>query len=423
MNVTATPDSPFLSALRKSGRFAPQDLATAEDAFSECQGNSASLALRLKAAGLLTHYQFRKLQANRAADLVFGKYLIFDKIGEGGMGKVYRACDTALGREVALKVVRPHLLANKMVVKRYRREVSATAAFDHQNIVHLYDADDVNGRHYLAVEYVDGSDLARLVKECGPLDPFEVCEYARQTALGLHHAHERGFVHRDIKPSNLLVSGERALPRAATQATVKILDMGLVRCLENEEPSLFDLTRDNTVVGTPDYMAPEQANDSTLVDGRADFYSLGCTMLFLLTGKPPFTASTAMGRLIAHQRNPVPKVRSLRSDVPQEVAAIIERLMSKNPDRRPSSGAELAYLLGEVLHGKPAKRPIGRPETFQRPNSQPRNDLQSNSPVGVDEDTPIRLPRLPRFPSIWAWSLAIAGILVPIASAFLFLRR
>jgi serine/threonine-protein kinase len=406
------PNDPLLAALCHSGQLTPEQCAAAGRIWAEAAGDSAKLGEMLRASDLITVYQSRKFQIGRAGDLLFGKYLIFDKIGEGGMGKVYRAADTNLARLVALKVVRPTLLANKTVLKRYKREAQATATLDHPNIVHLYDADEANGRHYMAMEYVDGSDLARLVKEHGPLGSAEACEYIRQAALGLHHAHEKGFVHRDIKPSNLLVYGERA--GSGGKAVLKILDMGLVRSLseEDESESLMNLTRDNTVVGTPDFMSPEQASDSRSVDGRSDLYSLGCAMFYLFMGKAPYREPNTIAKLLAHQRDPIPHLRELRPDIPGEVADIVAKLMAKKRPDRFQNGEELAAALmpftaegnrraiqapaamqpraakvvgrGTATPVKPlpAAAPVETVQEIARPNF----DLQSSPSISVEEE-------------------------------------
>ena len=224
---TLTAD-PLFTALRDGGRCTPEQLPLVEEVFARVGAEPAALADALQLLGVVTRYQYRKVQLGRISELLFGQYLILEKIGEGGMGKVYRAVDTRMTRMVALKVVRPQLMSNKTVLRRYQREAEAAAKLDHPNIVKLYDAGEAAGRFYLAMEYVDGSDLSRLVKDNGPLGTAEACEYMRLTALGLQHAHESGFVHRDIKPSNLLVYGERAIPGTGGKALLKILDMGLV---------------------------------------------------------------------------------------------------------------------------------------------------------------------------------------------------
>ena len=342
---TITAD-PLLAAIRDGGRCTPDQLWLVEQAFSKSGSEFPALADALHSLGVLTRYQFRKVQLGRIPELLFGQYLILEKIGEGGMGKVYRAVDTRMARMVALKVVRPQLMSNKTVLKRYEREAAAAAKLDHANIVKLFDAGEASGRFYLAMEYVDGSDLARLVKDNGPLSTAEACEYMRLTALGLQHAHENGFVHRDIKPSNLLVYGERAIPGTGGRAQLKILDMGLVRMMgEDDSPGRAELTRDGTVVGTPDYMSPEQAKNSSTVDPRADLYSLGCTLYYLLRGTVPFPEGTPIDKLIRHQLDPVPDVRHGRSDIPHMVGDIVSRLLRKRPDDRYGTAAEVAAML------------------------------------------------------------------------------
>ena len=334
---------PLLVAIRDGGRCTPDQVRLVEEAFASAGAEPAALADALNSLGVLTRYQYRKVQLARNAELLFGQYLILEKIGEGGMGKVYRAVDTRMARMVALKVVRPQLMSNKTVLKRYEREAAAAAKLDHPNIVKLFDAGEASGRFYLAMEYVDGSDLSRLVKDNGPLSTAEACEYMRMAALGLQHAHDSGFVHRDIKPSNLLVYGERAIPGTGGRAQLKILDMGLIRSMaDDDSPDHTELTRDGTVVGTPDYMSPEQAKNSSSVDPRADLYSLGCTLYYLLRGQVPFPEGTPIDKLIRHQLDPVPDVRQGRSDIPYMVGTIVTRLLSKKPDERYQTAAEVA---------------------------------------------------------------------------------
>ncbi|MFO0938823.1 MAG: protein kinase [Gemmataceae bacterium] len=306
----------------------------------------AIVADAIKLTGPLTSYQYRKIRSNRIVDLIIGPYVVLEKIGEGGMGKVYKAVSQKTGKHVALKVVRSHLMSNQTVLRRYKREASAAAAMDHPNIVTLLDADEVTGRCYLAMEYVEGSDLSRLVKENGALPYQEAAEYIRQAALGLQHAHERGLIHRDIKPSNLLVSGERALPGTDGTAHVKILDMGLVRSIMGDDDvSRTELTRDGTVVGTPDYMAPEQAKNSSKVDAKADLYSLGATLFYLLRAQAPFPDGSPIDKLLRHQLDPPPDLKKLRPDLPVGLVAIVERLLKKKPEERYANAAELATLL------------------------------------------------------------------------------
>ncbi len=296
---------------------------------------------------LVSIYAGRKILQGKGGDLSFGPFVLLDKLGEGGMGKVYRARRQSDGTVVALKIVRPHLLNHPLIRRRYEREVAAALSLNHPNIVRVYEAGEHEGRHYLAMEFIDGIDLSRLGKEYRPLAIPEACEYIRQAALGLHHAHERGFVHRDIKPSNIIVAGERHLPQAVEPAVAKILDMGLVRAIGAAEEGIapLELTREGVVVGTPDYMAPEQAKNSRQVDIRADVYSLGCTLYFLLAGRPPFAEGTAIEKILKHQLDPVPPLREYRPDVPPEVEKLVLQMLAKRPEERPSSAQEVAREL------------------------------------------------------------------------------
>ncbi|MCU0704493.1 MAG: serine/threonine protein kinase [Fimbriiglobus sp.] len=356
--MNTAPDLSLYDALLRCGRLDPDQRVAAERLFTEHATDPTRLAEKLLAGKFVTKYMARKIQTGRASELLFGQYLILERIGEGGMGKVYRAIGSRLGQEVALKTIRPNLLANKTVVQRYKREARAAAALEHPNIVKLFEADDVGGRYFLAMEFVDGSDLSRLVKDLNKerafMPPGEAAEYIRQAALGLQHAHDKGLVHRDIKPSNLLVSGERAIPGTGGKAMVKILDMGLVRSLaDDDDVNSTELTRDGTVVGTPDYMSPEQSRNSSTVDPRADLYSLGCTLFYLLRGLPPYSSGTAIDKLIKHQLDPIPDIRQYRPDVPPGLAAVIKKMMAKKPEDRYQTADEVARELTHFTGDRP----------------------------------------------------------------------
>jgi serine/threonine protein kinase len=337
----------LINALVDAGVWTPEQAISARAALTGFKGDANALADKFKSFGSLTSYQIRKIRHGRIVDLTVGPFVIFEKIGEGGMGKVYKALSKKIGRPVALKVVRSHLMSNKTVLRRYKREASAAAAMDHPNIVTLIDADEAGGRYFLAMEYVEGSDLSRMVKENGPLPYQEAAEYIRQSALGLQHAHERGLIHRDIKPSNILVSGERALPGTDGVAQVKILDMGLVRSIleADDGMSRTELTRDGTVVGTPDYMAPEQAKNSSKVDAKADLYSLGATLFYLLRGQAPFPEGSPIDKLLRHQLDPPPDLKKLRPDLPVGLVNVVNRLLKKKPEERYANAAELAVAI------------------------------------------------------------------------------
>ncbi|MBL8800169.1 MAG: protein kinase [Planctomycetia bacterium] len=303
-----------------------------------------ALAKALIERGWLTTYQIRQLVQGKGSELVLGQYVLLDVLGEGGMGKVYKARQRSLGRVVALKVIRQERLTNTDAVRRFQRETRATSQMSHPNIVRAVDADQIGDTLFIAMEYVDGIDLAKLVKRDGPLATSQASEFIRQAALGLQHAHECGLVHRDIKPSNLIVT--RTGPQKAGFGPVKILDLGLARAVE---PSMAEatatLTHAGCVIGTPDYISPEQARDSRTVDIRSDLYSLGCTLFYLLTGQVPFPGGTGMEKLFKHQLEAPTPLPQLRSDVPRGLVNVVVSLMAKKPEERPQTPAEAAVLL------------------------------------------------------------------------------
>jgi serine/threonine protein kinase len=316
-----------------------------------------ALARELIQRGWLTPYQANQLLQGKAQELVLGSYILLERLGEGGMGQVFKARHRNLGRTVAVKLIRKERLDNPDAIKRFEREVRAAAALNHPNIVRAYDADQIGGTYLLVMECVEGAtDLGRLVKKNGPLPTEQACEYVRQAALGLQHAYERGLVHRDIKPHNLLLT--------ADGKAVKVLDMGLARL---DHPGADDdrsstMTQEGAVMGTPDYIAPEQAIESHTVDIRGDLYSLGCTFYYLLTGKPPFPGGTLAEKLVKHQLQEPTPVEQLRSDVSPRVAAVVRMLMAKRPEDRYQTPGQLARVLAELLHPAPPAADLSVPE-------------------------------------------------------------
>ena len=303
----------------------------------------------------LTLYQAGKLLHGRGSELLIGGFLLLEKIGEGGMGKVYRARQLNLDRIVALKVVRRDLLANPKVLQRFHREARMAAALDHPNIVRLYDADRVDGNYFLSMEFVRGSDLNQVIRSLGSLPVQQTVRFVMQIAAGLQHAHERGLVHRDIKPSNLFVTEPEDSGKTAkrTQPTVRILDMGLARVAAGlDDEGVSQVTISGMVVGTPDFMSPEQARNSSSVDARADLYSLGCTFHYMLTGGPIFPGGTPIEKMLRHQiEAPIPTV-SYRPDLPSGIGSIIDKLLSKEPRDRYQTAGELIAALDPWTRAK-----------------------------------------------------------------------
>jgi tRNA A-37 threonylcarbamoyl transferase component Bud32 len=261
------------------------------------------------------------------------RYRVVRLIGQGGMGAVYAAEHRVMQRTVALKVIHRAYTANAAALERFRCEVRAAARLSHPNIVATYDAEDAGETQFLVMEYVAGTSLGRLVHERGPLPVAEACAYIRQAALGLQHAHERGMVHRDVKPENLIRSAD---------GTVKVLDFGLAALVAERRGGLPE---ENVVMGTPDFMAPEQAEDPRSAETRADVYSLGCTLYYLLTGQVPYPAPTALLKIRAHRVQPLPPIGQLRPDVPAGLGRVLARMLAKKPADRYATPGEVAVAL------------------------------------------------------------------------------
>jgi hypothetical protein len=280
---------------------------------------------------------------------------ILEELGRGGMGIVYKARQRLAGpppswRTVALKVIRPERLTHPETLARFRREAQAAARLSHPNVVAVYGADQAGDVHYLAMEFVPGVTLQRLVDEQGPLPVARACDFVRQAALGLQHAADMALVHRDVKPANLMAvipPGGPLPPRPL----IKLLDLGVARLAQLHdlpEDTLTTLTRDGAVIGTPDYVAPEQLEDPRAVDIRADLYSLGCTFYFLLAGHVPFPGGTLLQKLDRQRWQTPPSVDQLRPEVPKAAAAVVRRLMAKHPDDRYAAPGELAAALEQL---------------------------------------------------------------------------
>jgi WD40 repeat protein/serine/threonine protein kinase len=270
------------------------------------------------------------------------RYRILGLLGSGGMGTVFKAVHQRMERLVALKVVRKELTSRPEAVERFHIEAKAAARLAHPNIVAAHDADQAGDVHFLVMEYVEGETLECLVQRCGRLPVVEACAYIRQAALGLQHAYERGMVHRDIKPANLLLSPAQGKQLAGI-GTIKIADFGLARLASEQSSSTA--TQGGTVVGTPDYIAPEQVLQPQNADNRADIYSLGCTLYHLLAGRSPFPEGTALQKLMAHKEQRPASLAELRSDLQAELVHIVERMMAKEPEQRYQTPSEVADAL------------------------------------------------------------------------------
>jgi serine/threonine protein kinase len=313
----------------------------------------SDVARTLVRDGLLTPFQANQLLIGRWRGFSIGNYRVLEKIASGGMSGVYLCVHKETGQRVAIKVLPADRAQDPECLKRFRREAKACSAFDHPNLVKAHDVGQDDKLHFLVLEYVEGSSFQDIVTRGGPMDAVRAAHYIRQAAVGLQHAHEAGLVHRDIKPGNLILD---------RSGTVKILDMGLARFF-NDDGSVLT----QGMLGTADYLAPEQAMDSHTVDNRADIYSLGATFYFLVTGTPPFGEGKSLGqKLIAHQLHQPKPACAVRPAVPAGLSAIIERMMAKDLTQRYQTPAEIVQAVQPWT-----RTPIAPPPEEEMPRLSP----------------------------------------------------
>ncbi len=351
-----TAEVQVLQRLRDSQLVSDEQIEACRRALGPLAADSAALLQELTRRGLLTQWQVDGLRAGRV-DFNLGKYRLLEPLGQGGMGTVYRAMHVALQRPVAVKTLVSKMLKDPGAVARFHREIQAIAALDHPNIVAAYDADCVGDTNFLVMEIVAGEDLDRLVKRSGSLPLGEACEYVRQAALGLQHAHERGLAHRDIKPSNLLLTRT-----AEGVPLIKLLDLGLARFAVASGDD--GLTQTGQIMGTPDYIAPEQAHNSKNADIRSDIFSLGCTLYRLVTNRLPFPGENLMEKLLARVQRDAPPLSSLRAEVPAALTAVVARMLARDPAARYQTPADVAQALTpfvRVSHTAPLAKVVASP--------------------------------------------------------------
>ncbi|MFN7732574.1 MAG: serine/threonine protein kinase [Pirellula sp.] len=316
-----------------------------EDPVELCKG--------FETAGLLTRWQCEKILQGKYKGFFLGNHKLLGHIGSGGMSSVYLAEHMVMKHKRAIKVLPKSKLGKSSYLERFQREAKAIASLNHHNIVRAYDIDNEKDTHYLVMEYVEGADLQILVKKHGPLPFHMVADFMAQSARGLQHAHDEGLIHRDVKPANLLVNKE---------GVIKVLDLGLALFQDQGDGSLT-MEYNDKVLGTADYLAPEQALNSHNVDNRADIYGLGCTMYFLLTGQPPFPDGSIASRIIKHQTTMPPDIRKARPDCPGELDGICVKMMQKDPRYRYTSCTQVA----EVLETWLAKYRVDHPDIVTKP--------------------------------------------------------
>ena len=346
------------------------------------------LSRALVNAGKITAYQAAAIYQKKSRGLLVGNYLILDKLGQGGMGVVFKARHRRLGRIGALKILPPSFARDRDAVLRFRREVEAAGRLMHPNLVAAQDADEDRGVHFLVMDYVEGRDLDRVVRDRGPMAVTQAIDCLMQAARGLEAAHAQGIIHRDIKPGNLMLDHD---------GTVRVLDLGLARIVDAANPfsksAAGRLTQSGMYMGTVDFMAPEQAEDSHRVDHRADIYSLGCTFYYLLTGRVPFSGDTVLKRLMAHMERPAPSLRIARPEVPPALDAAFLKMMAKSPQDRPASMAEVISLL------EACKTTVAEATAAAAALPETKRELK------VFDETPLKRAAVPRTkiePSIFA---------------------
>jgi serine/threonine protein kinase len=345
MPAPATVDD-LLKLIRKSGMIDEPRL----DAYMEKLRLAGPLTTDVrKLAGtmvrdaLLTYFQAEQFMLGKWRGFTIGKYKLLERIGFGGMGQVFLCEHMYMRRRVAIKVLPPAKAEEPAALGRFYREARAAAALDHPNIVRTHDIDQDGNLHFLVMEYVDGSSLLEIVKKKGQTAIDRACHYVWQACQGLDHAYRVGVIHRDIKPGNILVD---------RFGIAKILDMGLARFYHSDDDMLTKKYDEKSVLGTADYVAPEQTINSHDVDVRADIYSLGATFYFLLAGHPPFPEGTVSQKLIAHQTKRPEPIQRIRADVPQQLAAVVERMMSKSIDERFQTPGEVYDALKPFVQGQ-----------------------------------------------------------------------
>ena len=346
MSLKLTAES-FLTGIKQSGLAEPDAIETLVKSLrgeGVDIGNSAALADAMVSKGVITPWQSEKLMQGKFKGFILGRYKLQNLLGKGEMSSIYLAEHTRMKRLCAIKVLPANKVRDTSYLGRFHREAQAVASLDHPNIVRAYDVDtETEGGveiHFLVMEYIVGQDIEKLLESKQQFTVIEAVDYIRQAAEGLSHAHENGLVHRDIKPGNLLVDGK---------GVVKLLDLGLARFFRDTVSESLTIKHDEKVLGTADYLAPEQAVDSHAVDERADIYSLGCTLYFALTGHPPFTDGTLVQRLLAHQTKAPPPISRERADVPESLTTIISKMMQKRKEDRYQSAADAAAALSKWL--------------------------------------------------------------------------
>jgi serine/threonine protein kinase len=403
MPAPATIDD-LLDLIRKSGLVDPNRLDDfLQQAGPEEPPTPKKLLGQLVSAGLLTQFHAEQFLLGKWRGFTIGKYKVLERLGFGGTGAVYLCEHLVVKRRVAIKVLPTAKAENPAALGRFYREARAAGVLDHPNLVRAHDIDQEGGLHFLVMDYVDGASLQEVVARSGPLDVLRAADYVRQAALGLQHAYESGLVHRDVKPANILLD---------RQGVIRVADLGLARFFHDEKDPLTMKYDEKNVLGTADYVSPEQALNSHAVDVRTDVYSLGATFYFLLTGQPPFPGGKAAQKLIWHQVKPPTPVRELRPDVPEGMAAVVAKMLAKKPSDRYQTPAEVVEALAPWTG-----QPIPLPSEHEMPHLSLAASGSPTEEVDLNLLTPQRGGRMGSSPGMRTpsqnWAVRRSGLTPP----------
>ena len=392
----------LLVLIRKSGMIDDAKLTSFLDKRQAGRGippDARDAADLMVAEGLLTNFQAEQFLLGKWRGFTLGKYKLLERIGVGGMGQVFLCEHMFMKRRVAVKVLPPAKADQPAALGRFYREARAAGSISHTNIVRTHDIDQDGNLHFIVMEYVDGSNLLDVVKKFGKMDIARAVSYARQVALGLDYAFRDGIIHRDIKPGNILIN---------RRGKAQILDMGLARFFNDQNDNLTVKYDDKIVLGTADYVAPEQVANSHSVDARADIYALGATLYFLLAGHPPFPSGTVSQKLLWHRTKDPTPIKQVRPEVSDELAACVTKMMAKDPKNRFQTSAEVAAELEKFL---PITIPL--PAKAEMPVLSPAAAAGNVEEEAEEETVPMAVASTPE-PAV---ALAGAGTSTKLSSA------
>jgi len=317
--------------------------------------------------GMLTNFQAEQYLLGKSRGFVIGKFKLLERVGVGGMGQVFLCEHSETHKRLAIKVLPPSKADQPAALGRFQREARAAAALEHPNVVRTHEIDQDGNLHFIVMDYIDGSNLMEMVQNFGAMSVDRAVSYARQVAAGLDYAFRSKIIHRDIKPGNVLVD---------RKGVARILDMGLARILTDHADQLTMKYDDKIVLGTADYVAPEQVANSHSVDGRADIYALGATLYFLLAGHPPFPTGTVSQKLLWHRTKEPTPIRAIRPEVPEGLAAVLSKMMAKDPKARYQTPAQVVVALDDFL---PAVVPLPAPEEMPQLSPAAREFIKADS--------------------------------------------